>query len=231
MDKILAINTIKNVFSALGAKTSDSNYGVALLDKTSGEPKGMMDFANLASVLGANELIVDNTYDANNMLNRGVVYRWNSSVPSNTPLSYAAMIVYKIGPTNYAQFCISRTWGNRHAMLKRVLKDNNEWSPWQRIYDEGILNDSAILSPLASALGGMRLTDSSIVNYADMTVSGLYVREPSTGISGSDIKIGGDGTYLFIAHFKFDTIGSLDIATIYNHTRYWIGFGNDWREL
>ena len=77
----------------------------------------------------------------------------------------------------------------------------------------------------------MRLSDSAIVNYADMTVSGLYAREPSTGTSGSDIKIGGDGTYLFIAHFKFDTIGSLDIATIYDHTRYWIGFGNDWREL
>ena len=53
MDGILTLNTIKNVFSALGAKTSDSNYAVALLDKTSAEPKGMMDFANLASVLGA----------------------------------------------------------------------------------------------------------------------------------------------------------------------------------
>ena len=52
MNKIKIINAIKGVFSALGAKTSDSNYAVALLDKTSAEPKGMMDFANLASVLG-----------------------------------------------------------------------------------------------------------------------------------------------------------------------------------
>ena len=53
MDKILSINTIKNVFSALGAKTSDDNYGVALLDKTSGEPKGLMGMSDLASVLGS----------------------------------------------------------------------------------------------------------------------------------------------------------------------------------
>ena len=51
MDKILSKDTIKNVFSALGAKTSDSNYGVALLDKTSGEPKGFMGMSDLASVL------------------------------------------------------------------------------------------------------------------------------------------------------------------------------------
>lgn len=52
MDKILSINTIKNVFAALGAKTSDDNYGVALLDKTSGEPKGLMGIGELTSVLG-----------------------------------------------------------------------------------------------------------------------------------------------------------------------------------
>lgn len=56
MNKTKIINAIKGVFSTLGAKTSDSNYAVALLDKTSAEPKGMMDFANLASVLGVQKL-------------------------------------------------------------------------------------------------------------------------------------------------------------------------------
>lgn len=45
-------NGLKSLFSTLGAKTSDSNYGVALLDKTSGEPKGLMGMSSLASVLG-----------------------------------------------------------------------------------------------------------------------------------------------------------------------------------
>jgi len=82
-----------------------------------------------------------------------------------------------------------------------------------------------------ASLGGIRLSDSAIANYADMTMSGLYVRNPNTPLSGSDINIGWDGTYLFIAHLKFGTMGCLDIATVYNHTKYWIGFSNDWREL
>ena len=45
-------NGMKNLFSSLGAKTSDSNYAVGLFDKTSAEPKGIMDMASLASVLG-----------------------------------------------------------------------------------------------------------------------------------------------------------------------------------
>lgn len=57
MDKITTLNTLKNVFSALGAKTSDDNYAVGLFDKTSGEPKGMMGISDLVSVMvGQNPL-------------------------------------------------------------------------------------------------------------------------------------------------------------------------------
>lgn len=59
MDTISGLNAIKSVFAALGAKTSDSNYGVALLDKTSGEPKGLMGMSDLASLLGVNAKTLD----------------------------------------------------------------------------------------------------------------------------------------------------------------------------
>ena len=52
MANITGLNMIKAVFAALGAKTSDSNYAVPLLSKTTAEPKGYMDMASLASVLG-----------------------------------------------------------------------------------------------------------------------------------------------------------------------------------
>ena len=52
MATITGLNMIKSVFAALGAKTSDSNYAVPLLNKTTAEPKGYMDMASLASVLG-----------------------------------------------------------------------------------------------------------------------------------------------------------------------------------
>ena len=71
-----------------------------------------------------------------------------------------------------------------------------------------------------------------ITNYEDMTHNGLYARNPSVGISGSDIKIGFDETYLFVVHFNFAYLHcSIDIATVFNHSKYWIGFNNDWREL
>lgn len=46
------LNSLKSLFSSLGAKTSDNNYAVGLFDKTNGEPKGMMGMSDLASVLG-----------------------------------------------------------------------------------------------------------------------------------------------------------------------------------
>ena len=49
-------NGIKELFAALGAKTSDSNYAVPLLNKTNGTPLGMMDMSSLASVLGATNI-------------------------------------------------------------------------------------------------------------------------------------------------------------------------------
>ena len=46
------LNSLKSLFSSLGAKKSDNNYAVGLFDKTNGEPKGMMGMSDLASVLG-----------------------------------------------------------------------------------------------------------------------------------------------------------------------------------
>ena len=69
MDTISTLNAIKGVFATLGAKTSNSNYAVPLVDKTSAEPKGFMEMANLASVLGA---------DADIILNRNA--EWNVSL-------------------------------------------------------------------------------------------------------------------------------------------------------
>ena len=63
MATITGLNMIKSVFAALGAKTSDSSYAVPLVSKTTAEPKGYMDMASLASVLGENNynVITSNT--------------------------------------------------------------------------------------------------------------------------------------------------------------------------
>lgn len=95
MDKILAINTIKNVFSALGAKTSDSNYGVALLDKTSGEPKGLMGMSDLASVLGVLRPVSMNATTDLNDIKYPCFGRWTlgAQTPQNAPTTLAGVVM------------------------------------------------------------------------------------------------------------------------------------------
>ena len=52
MNTISFSNAFKSLMATLGAKTTDSNYAVPLVNKTSGAPQGFMDMSSLASVLG-----------------------------------------------------------------------------------------------------------------------------------------------------------------------------------
>lgn len=52
------------------------------------------------------------------------------------------------------------------GIYKRNLL-NGTWGSWQRIYDEGILNQSSVLGPLASALGV------ELNKYNGLTVDGI----------------------------------------------------------
>ena len=72
-------NGIKELFAALGAKTSDSNYAVPLLNKTNGTPQGMMDMSSLASVLGVMKYVNDlrNT-DVNTLTSKSAIYQFLS---------------------------------------------------------------------------------------------------------------------------------------------------------
>lgn len=55
-------DSLKKVFgSLLPLKTADSNYAVGLYNKADGTPAGMMDMPSLASVLGVNESVIQNT--------------------------------------------------------------------------------------------------------------------------------------------------------------------------
>jgi len=68
MDSQSLLNGLKDLFHSLGAKTSDSNYGVMIADKSSQEPKGVMGMSDLASVLGA-KYIAANVTTLNALIN------------------------------------------------------------------------------------------------------------------------------------------------------------------
>ena len=133
MDKILSLNTIKNVFSALGAKTSDSNYAVALLDKTSAEPKGMMDFANLASVLGGTLTELSANTDLDNLTKIGN-YMANFSVgPTviNQPAGIAGAFVIYVEIGYAVGKCCQRLIDWEGVMYVRFQRSSNFIS-WRR---------------------------------------------------------------------------------------------------
>ena len=150
MDKILSIQTIKNVFAALGAKTSDSNYGVALLDKTTAEPKGLMGMRDLASVLGATATQIASSRNLDDILSPGMYY-WNYSRPTGATEDTCFMRVYKCKSDIIIQEIYSYV---NLSFIRTRKKDGNEFSNWMsRPY---FLNAYSDLSSLASALGAKR---------------------------------------------------------------------------
>lgn len=150
MDKILSIQTIKNVFAALGAKTSDSNYGVALLDKTTAEPKGLMGMSDLASVLGGVITTMSVSADLNNQKTTGL-YGITPQESTWESLHYPSVnwgILRITQCTSNPTGVIQEIYGYGGSKYQRAFYQNN-WLPWIRLDNFGC-ND---LSSLASALG------------------------------------------------------------------------------
>ncbi len=155
MDKILSKDTIKNVFAALGAKTSDSNYGVALLDKTSGEPKGFMGISDLASVLGAS-VIIPYSADLNNYKTPGT-YTFQGNQVSNAPQgTYSCVMkVYRMNEILW-QEVYTNSIGMKY--IRSYAINSATWSNWYRNDNYGTTS----LSELASALGATNNTTHTI---------------------------------------------------------------------
>lgn len=88
---------------------------------------------------------------------------------------YGHLIVAKSNqnPTSIVQIYIT---SGRRGIYMRELYWGGSWNDWERIYDQSILNDSNILSPLASALGGIERT----INDADNADIGIsYIPTPA----------------------------------------------------
>lgn len=129
-------NGMKDLFSSLGAKTSDSNYAVGLFDKTSAEPKGIMDMASLASVLGGitNEVKYVSV-GADDLA--GGVYQWyqaSIATLTNYPCDNGFMI---------CRTYVKRTGGNPYKLQIAYASDGRcfsrtkwealAWSAWKEL--------------------------------------------------------------------------------------------------
>ena len=89
MNTISFSNAFKSLMATLGAKTTDSNYAVPLVNKTSGAPQGFMGMSNLASVLGVrNEHVIisaNSSYTINKGQNTAVLFCWANTATTSKP--------------------------------------------------------------------------------------------------------------------------------------------------
>lgn len=160
------LNSLKVLFSGLGAKNSDNNYAVPLFSKSDATPAGFMNLSDLASVLGVMKNVAACNIDTE--LNRKQYYIGQANSLSGTmPALFGGgartkciVICYSKESDQYASgyqefYCYNRQEGG--PVSRRYYRTYNgstqTWNDWQRIYDAGMLNDSYDLSPLANALG------------------------------------------------------------------------------
>ena len=129
MTGINLVNMMKNVFATLGAKSSNNNYAVPLVDASSAEPKGYMNMSNLASVLGAMGARDGATMysgDANDYNETGA-YSFGSNMMENVPADYGVLLVFT-GGYFIVQIAIC---GSPNIMFKyRRRSRETAWGNW-----------------------------------------------------------------------------------------------------
>ena len=119
-------------------------------------------------------------------------------MPTNAPISYAMLYVRAGRVGGVEQECVytSRT-DFRHYYR---YYDGTTWGDWKRVYDETILTDSTILSPLASALGGAVKSIANNTDLNSITTPGEYycpngnttatlANKPSSVVYGFNLKV------------------------------------------
>ena len=159
-------NWVRHIYTSNAAQ----NTGWIRLDNF-----GCNDLSSLASALGGVVQSITQESDANDFITPGKLYSWSTATPTNAPYSYGCLkVVIADGVNSIVQIC-SRRSTNRDLCVRH--KDGGSWSSWSRIYDESILTNSTLLSPLASALG---------VNKSAIALN-----------VNSSYSVGGKGVYLF----------------------------------
>jgi hypothetical protein len=134
--------------ATLGAKTTDRNYAVPLVNKTSGDPQGFMDMSSLASVLGVDMFFFENGQNLNNLTfkNRRYLYVYFSpsqtvtqsllNLPTALNAGFAMIVLAPYGFSPYHAQII--TDGSNIYIRRQIGGPSNEseFSPWKQINAE-----------------------------------------------------------------------------------------------
>ena len=140
-------NGLKSLFSTLGAKTSDSNYGVALLDKTSGEPKGLMGMSALASVLGGQKTILSGG-NLNDIKTPGTYWIASNSITNRPADTWGCLKVFQSMYGLYQEYyCESLQTAVYH---RAYINSQSQWTDWIRLDNFGCSTLAELKAALAA---------------------------------------------------------------------------------
>lgn len=140
------LNGLKSLFSGLGKKTTDSNYAVALLKNSDASAAGYMGMADLAKVLGGDDLlarlmslrVAESSSGDLNELTTGMVYIADQGRLTNEPpqMDQGPCAYFYFGRTSMARgiqvcFHVSNTAGAATIFMRGQLYSG--WSAWKSV--------------------------------------------------------------------------------------------------
>ena len=136
------LNSLKVLFSGLGAKNSDNNYAVPLFSKSDATPVGFMNLSDLASVLGVFTYQTLTFAWENLKTHNSGVYAVRSAaeggydqtgLPNNATNS-AFIIFFRSSSVNYFQLALF-VYGSAVSTEKKLCYNifRSSWGEWKEI--------------------------------------------------------------------------------------------------
>ena len=122
------LNGVKSLFSGLGAKTTDSNYAVPLVNKSTAEPAGYMEMVNLSAVIAGTSIASLDAAGLDSITASGL-YRMNGTSSSFATTDWGIILHYNHNASIAHQIKLC-------ANVRKVLyrkKTSGTWDNWTEI--------------------------------------------------------------------------------------------------
>jgi hypothetical protein len=193
--------------------------------------------ADLASVLGGSQECTIS--DFNTFLNESTIYFFvtsgNETNIPNAPTTEKIRGYLRnrhLATAYKEQEFVDINYPNAYTFYHRLYRDG-VWGNWYRIYDESLLTKPALLSPLASALGGLTEKGSLSNSEQDTTFTTGYYRVNGTAATSCAADWGilivmGWGVNNIITQFKIPA--NYQHGTVFKRD-YYNNQWHDWRKI
>ena len=183
-------------------------------------------------MLGGVRTQLSQTDDLDNVKSNGV-YCWDtmSHKPANAPTDAGSTLEVITREGTGTSLVWQKVYSYSGPIYVRRFS-SNAWSSWQQVYDTSLLTNSALLSPLASALGGLIERTPSSNDTNDIKTTGCYFNNawtngPESITEGVIINILGKdyGTQFDSIQLFFDSANKLYFRV------HWWGSWKTWVSL